>query len=178
MLLVRCAQRYGDLSRPPPRRCHTDLMPQKPLISLATRNPAGVIEHALDRFGRESGTVVGEDDLATVGPHFNADFGCDPGLFGGIQRVIDQFLEDDERPVLHVMAGLGNQLSQAAGATAGSRVASGVRLDSRDPSIRTAGWTDSASMISDGMPDCRRRDCHRVTRAVTNFDPCRNAPTG
>jgi hypothetical protein len=83
-------------------------------ISLATRNPAGVIEHTLDRFGRQSRTVVGDDDLATLGRYFDADLRRDPGFFRRVQRVIDQFLEDDQRPVLDVVTGLRDQLFPAA----------------------------------------------------------------
>ena len=40
----------------------------------------------------------------------DADHRRDAGLLAGIERVVDQLLQDDERPVVRLVTGLGDEL--------------------------------------------------------------------
>jgi hypothetical protein len=59
-------------------------------IRLAGRGTRAVVEDPLDRVGRQTRSVVGDDDLAAHGRNFDRNFGCDLGFFAAVERVIDK----------------------------------------------------------------------------------------
>src|SRR5262249_34566322 len=84
---------------PPGRRC----------IGFPRGNPHREVENAGDRLGRNARTVVGDGDGA-VG-NLNLDGRSNTGLLGSVDRVINQLLEDHERPLIGAMTDLLRQLA-------------------------------------------------------------------
>ena len=77
-------------------------------IRLAGRNPDAEVEHVLDHVGGQAGTVVLDGDPALVDR--DRDHRRDAGLLGGVDRVVEQFLQDHDRPRIAIVADLGDQL--------------------------------------------------------------------
>ena len=88
--------------------------PGRAAVRLARRCPDRVIEHGADGFRRQAGAVVADRDLAGRGRYLDHDFRRDAGLLAGVDRVVDQLLQDDERPVIGLVAGLRRQLLDGA----------------------------------------------------------------
>ena len=90
-------------------------------VGFARRRPRGVVDERRDRLGRDAATgEVGDRDL--VSGYTDLDRGRDARLLGLVERIVDQFLDDDGRPVFHIVAGqldqfaLGGELGQPRGA--------------------------------------------------------------
>src|SRR5262249_22630409 len=77
-------------------------------VSLTTRNSNHEVEHAPDGLCRNAWPVVGDRDPGSVGG--DNDAGRDVGLFTGVDRIVDKFLQDDERPLRRAMPGLRDEL--------------------------------------------------------------------
>ena len=77
-------------------------------IGFAARCTGAVIEDAGDRLGRNARAVVTDDDAGVR--DFDHDDRRNAGLLAGIERVVDELLLDDERPIIGVVAGLVDEL--------------------------------------------------------------------
>ena len=77
-------------------------------VRLAARRPGREVEDRGDRLGRDAGPVVAHPDLAACDS--DPDHRRDAGFLAGIERVVDQLLYDDQRPVVGLVAGLCDQL--------------------------------------------------------------------
>jgi hypothetical protein len=84
-------------------------------ISLARGNSNVVIENVGDRLGGQPRTIVTDLDQRRLrsGRHRNRDLRRDLHLLGGVDRVVEQFLQYDQRPERRVMTDLGGQLAFA-----------------------------------------------------------------
>jgi len=82
-------------------------------IGLARADATGIIEDIAEGFGRQTAPVIADGDLATAGRYLNSNLRRDFGLFALVKRIVDEFFEDDERPVLRVMTGLRGQFTLA-----------------------------------------------------------------
>ena len=83
-------------------------------VGFPRRHSDRVVEEAVDGLGRDAGAVVFDDDLAGLARYRNRDLRRDAGLLGTVDPVVDQLLDDDERPVLDPVAGLRDQLALGA----------------------------------------------------------------
>jgi hypothetical protein len=79
-------------------------------VGFARRRPRGVVDKPRDRLG--SNAATGEiDDRDLVSGYSDGDRGRDARLLGLVQRIVDQFLDNDDRPALHVVACQLDQLA-------------------------------------------------------------------
>jgi hypothetical protein len=81
-------------------------------IGFAGTDADAEIENILDHLRRQAGAVVADSDPVFIDA--DGDRGCDPCLLAGVERVVDQLLEDDERPVVWLVTGLRDQFLAAA----------------------------------------------------------------
>jgi hypothetical protein len=58
------------------------------------------------------GPLFVNDDRARL--YGDRDHGDDPGLLGGVERIVEQLFEDDARPILDRVPGLIDQLPDRA----------------------------------------------------------------
>jgi hypothetical protein len=72
----------------------------------ATGGARREIEDATNHFRRNTAAVVRHDDLRAI--YLDADNRSDFRLLGAVLGVVDDFLLDDQRPVVHAVAGLVN----------------------------------------------------------------------
>src|SRR5271156_3099009 len=83
-------------------------------IGLARRDSDGVVVNGVDRLLGNSRAVVLDRNRAALRRDRELDNRRNAGLLARVERVIDCFLEDDERPVPDIVAGLVLQLAHAA----------------------------------------------------------------
>ena len=81
-------------------------------VRLAGTDADAEVENVLDHLRRQPGAVVGDGDPVLVDA--DGDLRRGPGFLAGVEPVVDQLLEDDERPVLGLVPGLRDQLLAAA----------------------------------------------------------------
>ena len=67
-----------------------------------------VIEDTRDRLRRYSWAIVADDDAGVRDDDLNNR--SNAGLLGGIEAVVNELFQDDERPIVGVMAGLVDEL--------------------------------------------------------------------
>jgi hypothetical protein len=67
----------------------------------------GEIKHTIDRFRRQSGTVVGHCDAVSVKE--DGDLGGCASFFASVECVVDQLLEHHDGPVASTVADLRSQ---------------------------------------------------------------------
>ena len=80
-------------------------------IGGATAGAAGKVERTLNRLGRDAGSVVA--DLDQLRGNGDLDPRRQLRLLGIVERVVGQFLNDDERPAFGRMADLARELTLA-----------------------------------------------------------------
>lgn len=85
--------------------------PRRGDVSLAARDPDREVQHAFDRRRRQARAVVAYGDPGGV--HRDPDRRCNAGFLAGVNGVVGQLLDDDERPLLALVAGLGDAFDQA-----------------------------------------------------------------
>jgi hypothetical protein len=64
-------------------------------IGLPRADPDRKIEETRNRLGRDTGTVIGDDDFGHFGRDPDLDDRRDIHLLGGVERVVEQLLQDD-----------------------------------------------------------------------------------
>src|SRR5262249_1141802 len=77
-------------------------------VGVAAADPDGKVEHTLHGLCRKPRPVVRHRDAGLIDG--DGDLGCDAGLLTGIERVVEQLLQDHERPLRRAMPGLCDQL--------------------------------------------------------------------
>ena len=93
-------------------------------VGLARADPDAEVEHVLDHLSRDARAVVLDGNPAIV--NHNRDGRRATGLLGGVDRIVNELLEDHQRPGSPLMADLGDQLllggevEQATGAERGA----------------------------------------------------------
>ena len=114
-------------------------------IGLAAGDSDREIQDAGDRLGRDARAIVGDDDLPVA--DLDADHRRDAGFLGGVERVVDQFLENDERPLIGAVADLLDQLALGAEIEQAGRSERLALEDARCPSegVLVAGCSWRAS---------------------------------
>ena len=80
-------------------------------IGLPARDAHGEVQDIGDRLRRDAGAVVGDGDPGGVDP--DGDLGPDLGLLAGVEGVVDQLLQHDQRPCVGLVPGLRDQLLPA-----------------------------------------------------------------
>jgi hypothetical protein len=119
------------------------------------RFPAGdatrEVEDPRHRLRRYAGAVVDHSDRARL--DLDRDLRRDACLLAGVERIVDQLLEDHQRPRIQLMPGLGHQLlataelEQAAGAECGAlQGGDGRHHDSSHTRQRSAGCSGSEGL--------------------------------
>jgi hypothetical protein len=91
--------RLQRVALPPAVRCD---------VGLAAGGPGREVQDAGDRLRRDIGAVVAHPDPAAR--HRDMDHRRDAGFLSAVQTVVDAFLDDDQRPGVGLVAGLGHQL--------------------------------------------------------------------
>jgi hypothetical protein len=84
-------------------RCH---------VRLATGDAAREVEDVRDRLRRYARAIVDHRDRARL--DLRQDFRGDARLFTGVERIVEQLLEHDQRPRVRLMPGLCHQLLATA----------------------------------------------------------------
>src|SRR5277367_2447908 len=75
-------------------------------IGLARRDSDAVVAYAANRFLGNSRTVVLDRNRAASRRDRKNDSRRNVGLLGGVERVVEQFLDDDKWPIPDIVAGL------------------------------------------------------------------------
>jgi hypothetical protein len=83
------------------------------------------IEDVADDVGRQAGAVVGDGDSRLVDTDGDLRHGA--GFLAGVERVVDQLLQDDQRPVTGLVTGLRDQLLATAEIEQPARLKGGSR---------------------------------------------------
>ena len=81
-------------------------------VSFPAGHPDRVVENRLDGFGLDAAAVVLDGDRPVL--YGNRDDRRDLGFLTGIQRIVHQLLEHDQRPVIGRVTGLILQLALGA----------------------------------------------------------------
>ena len=104
-----------------------------------------------DRLRRYAGAVV--DDRDRAGLDLHQDLRSDARLFTGVERIVDQLLEHDQRPRVRLMPGLRDQLLATAELEEPARAErralqgrDGRHHESSQTRQRSAGWSGSAGL--------------------------------
>jgi hypothetical protein len=84
-------------------RCH---------VGLSARDSVRKVQDVGDRVRRHAGTIVDHRNRARLDLHH--DLGRDARLFTGVKRVVEQLLENHQRPRVRLMPGLRHQLLATA----------------------------------------------------------------
>ena len=81
-------------------------------VRLAAGDAAREVEDVRDRLRRHAGAVVDHRDRARL--DLDHDLRGDARLLTGVERIVDQLLEHDQRPRVRLMPGLCHQLLATA----------------------------------------------------------------
>ena len=73
-------------------------------IGFARRGAGREVEDRLDRPGRQARPVVGDRDAGVVDA--DRDLRRDAGFLAGVERVVEELLDDDQRPFVDGVPGL------------------------------------------------------------------------